>query len=318
MPFRGRRGRSGNAVLAALAILLVLVVLFAGVYFYVLPVFRHQPSPCPVPVLCPAKGPGVWKGQTNAVWIADYNSQMVQMTESNLSQYLRPGDGIALVMNNLSNWPAMNGAAQTLSQKFPDLLLRAYSGLDGGTGTAGGLSSSIGQLSPLFTQVSADYEVNGPLEFNPNGTWATTYFSNFSSIVHSAAPARFAIGYPSGRGVLGDYSGPPDNWNYGEFQAKGGLDGMTVETQMYCMEGYSEWEAAAQRLVTQYESYGLNLHTLSVQISVGGGGNGALYPETAFCASYWIANSAGSGNIFIWWSPSELGQVIQLLQSIGR
>src|SRR5579871_322342 len=99
---------------------------------------------------------------TGGLWIAVYNGLEVQAVVHGLAGELRAGDGIAVVMgNNSSTWSQDNAFATELHQAFPNVTLRAYLSLDGGTGKAGGLATTIAGLSPLFTQVSADWEPNG-------------------------------------------------------------------------------------------------------------------------------------------------------------
>jgi hypothetical protein len=256
--------------------------------------------------------PSRWSGQRDGIWIADYNGIMVNLTEQDLGSYLRPGDGIAVVLGNYSNFPHYNQEAANLSREFPQVTLRGYGSLDGAINRSGGLASTIGAISPLYTQLSGDYEVNGPLEFSPNGTAAIQYFMDYAKIVR--ASGRDAIAYPSGRGVLGDYSGPPDNWNYSSFARV--TDGQTIETQGSCGGSQSSWIHTTQKIWEEYNASGLSLSTLSLQISLGNGGNGANTSQAIACAQYW--RQVAHGNLFFWWGPQYESELIAILQAIGR
>jgi hypothetical protein len=267
-----------------------------------------------VAVLLPTNAPssGGWGGQHGGIWIADYNGIMVNMTQTALSGYLRPGDGIAVVLGNFSNFGFYNREANNLSKEFAGVTLRGYGSLDGAINRSGGLNLTIGSISPLFTQLSGDYEVNGPLEFTPNGTHAVQYFTDYSKIVR--ATGRLAIAYPSGRGVLGDYSGPPDNWNYSAFARV--TDGQTIETQGFCAGSQSSWVQATQQIWKEYNASGLSISTLSLQISLGVGGNGANASQAIACAQYW--RQVAHGNVFFWWGTQYEGELIQILKALGR
>jgi hypothetical protein len=279
------------------ALVVVAIVLLAAALALLPPPAHPRPS---------------WVGQQDGIWIADYNGIMVNLTESALGSFLRPGDGIAVVLGNVSNFPYYNQEASNLSKEFPQVTLRGYGSLDGATGMAGGLARTIGMISPLYTQLSADYEVNGPVEFSPNGSAAIGYFTNYSQIVH--ASGRYSIAYPSGRGVLGDYSGPPENWNYTSFARV--TDGQTIETQGYCGGSLSSWVRATQQVWKEYNASGLSISTLSLQISLGTGGNGVNATQAIACAQYW--RGVAHGNLFFWWGPQYEAELIQILQAIGR
>jgi hypothetical protein len=298
------------------ASLIVIVVVVCGAYAF-LTINVSPPGCCPTVVDCLYSFcHGGWPGQSGAVWIEENNAEMVGITETVLAQYLRPGDGIAVLLHNASDFAADNARALQLHQAFPSVILRGMTTLDGGTGSAGGLRTTIGSISPLFSQLSADYENNGPVEFSPNGTAALNYFANFSQLVHGGNPPRYAVGYLSGRGVLGDYSGPPDNWDYGQFASV--LNGMTIETQSLCANGTASWDKGVTKIMAEYEKDDLSLATLTLQITVGPGWfeNGVSASQAISCANYW--RNVGPGNILIWWSPSYLAQVTELLQGIGR
>jgi hypothetical protein len=282
---------------AGRALLIVAIVLIATVAYV---------------VSTPPPGPPEWSGQSDGIWIADYNGIMVNMTKYYLPGFIRPGDGIAVVLSNYSNFGFYDEEAQALAKEFPGVTLRGYSGLDGGDNVSGGLATTIKAISPLYTQLSGDYEVNGPIEFNPNGTAGVQYFQQFSDIVH--ASGRVAIAYPSGRGVLGDYSGPPDNWNYSDFARA--TDGQTIETQGFCASSQSSWVRATQQIWREYNASGLSTSTLSLQISLGIGGNGANASQAIACANYW--RQVAHGNLFFWWGPQYEGELIEVLEGIGR
>ena len=261
----------------------------------------------------PSKAPGrvPTVAQSDGVWIAVYNGQEVQAVIHDLAGHLRAGDGIAVVMSaNASGWAQDDHFAALLHRAFPNVTLRAYLSLDGGTGRAGGLASTIGLLSPLFTQVSADWELHGPVEFDPSRPATMAYFHAFARIVQPTG--RAAIGYPSGRGISGSYAGAPDRWDYGLFATA--LDGQTVETQGLCASG--GWMHAVQKLWNQYNASGVPTSTLSVQISLGPGGNGVSAARAIGCAQSWRA--LDHGNVFLWWEMSQLGSLETVLNALGR
>lgn len=282
---------------ALVAILLVAVVL-GGYLFVTVPPTRPTPS-----------GAG---GQSDGVWIAVYDGIMVNYTIRTLAPYLRPGDGVALVMGNSSaNFSMDNYYGELLHQALPFVTLRAYMSLDGGTGRAGGLASTIGEISPVFTEVSGDWEVHGPVEFNASYNATLGAFQEFASIVRGSG--RLAIGYPSGRGILGDYSGAPYDWNYGTFARY--LDGMTIESQGLCVN-HTQWPEAVSKVWGEYNASGVSTSTLSLQISLGSGGNGVNATEASYCANYW--RGVDHGNVFLWWGPDLGPSVVDILQAIGR
>lgn len=265
-------------------------------------VLRESPTASEPPVF----------GQSDGIWIAVYNGLEVNYTIHTLKSYLRPGDGVALVMHNDSrNWSMDDYFANLLHAALPGITLRAYMSLDGGTDRAGGLTTTIGDLSPNFTQASADWEVNGPVEFDPSFNATVAYFEAFSSIVR--ASGREAIGYPSGRGVLGDYSGPMDHWNYGSFAQY--LNGMTIETQGLCLNA-SQWPVAVSKIWREYNESGISTSSLSLQISMGVGGNGVNASEASYCANYW--RSVDHGNLFLWWGIPQENELLSVLRAIGR
>jgi hypothetical protein len=237
---------------------------------------------------------------------------MVNYTIQSLGPYLRPGDGIAVVMGGSgANWSHDTAFAQQLHDAYPNVTLRAYMSLDGGTGRAGGLASTIGNVSPLYTQASADWEINGPVEFNPSYNATIAYFDAFASIVRPTG--RMAIGYPSGRGVIGDYSGTQDHWDYGQFARH--LDGMTIETQGLCVN-QSQWPIAVSKVWGEYNGSGLTTDSLSLQISLGTGGNGVDAGRASYCANYW--RQVHHGSVFLWWSVAEEPALLDVLRAIGR
>jgi hypothetical protein len=249
---------------------------------------------------------------TDGIWIAVYNSQEVQAVIHHLSTDLRSGDGIAVVMSsNASKWGADNRFATELHAAFPNVTLRAYLSLDGGTGKAGGLAKTISSLSPLFTQVSADWEVNGPVEFNPTFNATMAYFHAFAQIVQPTG--RAAIGYPSGRGIAGSYAAAPDNWNYGSFATA--LNGMTIETQGLCA-ATGAWGPAVSEIWSQYNASHVSTDTLSLQISIGLGGNGVSASQAIGCATHW--RQLDGGNLFFWWEMAQLRQLETVLGHLGR
>lgn len=287
--FPGALGRLGGPGLAIALALLMLPVATAG------PVAFRQPT-----------------GQSDGVWVAVYNGLEVQAVIHGLAGYLRSGDGIAVVMNHTAaGWGQDNQFASELHRAFPNVTLRAYLSLDGGTGKAGGLATTIGELSPLFTQVSADWEVNGPVEFDPSFSATMAYFHTFAQIVEPTG--RAAIGYPSGRGIFGSYAGAPDHWNYGTFASE--LNGMTIESQGLCASP-GAWAPGVSKVWSQFNESQLSTRTLSLQISLGTGGNGASVAQAVGCASYW--RHLDQGNLFFWWELGELGSLETVLRDLGR
>ncbi len=251
-------------------------------------------------------------GAGDGIWIAVYNGLEVSAAIHDLSGLLGPGDGIAVVMSaNASAWGQDNQFATELHQAFPGVTLRAYLSLDGGTGRAGGLASTVGTLSPLFTQVSADWEVHGPVEFNPSYSATMAYFQEFAQIVQPTG--RAAIGYPSGRGVFGSYAGAPDRWNYGKFATE--LNGMTIETQGYC-SSLASWAPAVQKIWSQYNASGVPTSNLSLQISLGSGGNGVSVVQAVQCATYW--RQVDRGNVFLWWEMGQLTGLETVLRTLEQ
>jgi hypothetical protein len=238
-------------------------------------------------------------GQAYGIWLVAYSGIMIRDIIHNLSSYLHPGDGVAIVLHN-GGFAKLNSQAQAVHAALPNVTLRAYTSLDGGTGLAGGLATTIGKFSPLFSQLSGDYEVNGPVEFNANYSLALSYFSNFTSIVQSAGFQ--SIAYPSGRSVLGHQYG----WNYGGFANL--TDGQTIETQAYC--GH-QWRNATSKVWSQYNTTNVSLRTLSLQISLGDRCNTW---QAIHAAKYW--RQLTRGNVFFWWGPRDVKEMVTILNQV--
>ncbi len=240
-----------------------------------------------------------WSGQSYGIWVAAYSEYEVQEVIHNLSGYLHSGDGVAIVLHP-GGFSALNREANETHAALPGVLLRAYTSLDGGTNHPGGLSRTISKFSPLFSQLSADYEVNGPLEFSANYTRALNYFTNFSAIVRSAGFQPIA--YPSGRSVLGGQYG----WNYGGFANV--TSGQTIETQAYCG---TPWRTAVSKIWSEYNTTHVSLRTLSLQISIG---RGCSEWQIIHAAKFW--RQLTHGNIFFWWGPHQIRELTNILRQV--
>ena len=235
------------------------------------------------------------------IWVVAYSGIMVREIVHNLSRYLHRGDGVAIVLHN-GDFAKLNSQASTIHAALPNVTLRAYTSLDGGTGVAGGLSGTIGKFSPLFTQISADYEVNGPVEFSANYSLALNYFSNFSKIVRGAGFE--SIAYPSGRSVLGHQYG----WNYSGFAKR--TDGQTIQTQAYCG---APWKRATSTVWGEYNTSGVSMETLSLQISLG---SRCTEWQAIHAAKYW--RQLTHGNVFFWWAPDKVDEMMTILRDVER
>jgi hypothetical protein len=73
---------------------------------------------------------------------------------------------------------------------------------------------------------------------------------------------------------------------------------------------------ATQKVWAEYNASGRSIATLSLQISLGIGGNGVNASEAIACAHYW--RQVAHGNLFFWWSVALEGELIQILKAIGR
>ncbi|HTT26250.1 MAG TPA: hypothetical protein VMH90_04730, partial [Thermoplasmata archaeon] len=78
----------------------------------------------------------------------------------------------------------------------------------------------------------------------------------------------------------------------------------------------ASWVKATQQIWREYNASGLSISTLSLQISLGVGGNGANASQAIACAQYWRA--VAHGNLFFWWGPQYESELVQILQAIGR
>jgi len=248
-----------------------------------------------------ASQPSTWAGESYGIWVAAYSGLEVREVIQNLSPYLHAGDGVAIVLHP-GGFATLNAEAQRIHSALPNVTLRAYTSLDGGTRVAGGLNRSIGKFSHLFSQLSADYEVNGPLEFSANYTDALDYFSDFSSIARGAG--YVPIAYPSGRSVLGSQYG----WNYGGFANVTG--GQTIETQAYCGK---PWKAAVSKIWSEYNTTKVSMKTLSLQLSIG---RGCSEWQIIHAAKYW--RQLTHGNIFFWWGPDRVREMVNILRQVER
>jgi hypothetical protein len=242
-----------------------------------------------------------WTGQSYGIWLAAYSGLEVREIIHNLSGYLHTGDGVAIVLHP-NGFTRLNNEASEVHTALPYLTLRAYTSLDGGIDVAGGLNRTIGKFSHLFSQLSADYEVNGPLEFSGNYSHALDYFSEFSRIVRNAGFQ--SIAYPSGRSVLGGQYG----WNYGGFANE--TTGQTIETQAYCG---APWKSAVSKVWSEYNSTHVSLRTLSLQLSLGRGCNEW---QIIHAAKYW--RQITHGNVFFWWGPQQVRELANILHQVEQ
>ncbi len=245
-----------------------------------------------------------WEGQGYGIWLVVYSQYQMRQVEQSLGKYLHPGDGIAVVLH-YHGMKAFNAEGVSLHAAFPGVTLRGYTSLDGPTGLAGGLAWTIQNISPVYTQLSADYEIHGPVEFSPNFTKTLQYFQTFTKLVHQSG--RLAIAYPTGRGVLGDYS---KTWNYGAIANV--TDGQTIETQGYCH--YGKWRNATRVIWNEYNQSGQSLRTLSLQITIGNDVNACSEWGAIHAAKYW--RQVAHGNIFFWWGPRDLKELEKILEYV--
>lgn len=257
---------------------------------------------------------------TNAngrVMVAAYNLNEVDAIRDRLSGYMVAGDGVALVVGSNDSTRANSWLSDLTPTLSPSsYTYRAYWGLDGVNSTPG-----ISNLSSTFTQVSADWEVHGPSEFKANpfctpwgpaGSVSMTTCQFFSSLDYRVnASSRTSVAYVTGQGLFGDYV--KYHWDYGTIASIVGAE--TVETQGYAHD-FTQWQSALNKLTSQFSNHSQPLSKLSVQVSLGAGGNGVNVSDAVAAIDY--AYSVGIPEVFLWYTQTTETWASSVLSKIDR
>ncbi len=235
-----------------------------------------------------------------------FNSgQVAYLTK--VASLLRPGDVVDLGKSSSNHTPdiaTLNAWAQELSPRLPSgvmLTVRVES--------LASVKVAARSLSPLFQGIMVDYEPS-PIFF-PTWTWNFTtalgYYGEATAICHEYHRLSFA--YPSGRPLLeGDLQ--PYHWSYGALAKV--VDFVDVEAQSDA--GHSKWPAAISKLVAQFANASVPLGLLTVQLSLGSGGNGVSESAALGDARYAVNRSVES--LYLWSSMSTESWLVPLVTAV--
>jgi hypothetical protein len=241
------------------------------------------------------------------VVLAAYNDEMITAIAGPLLHYLRSGDEVDLVSGNdghalsivtLNRWSAR------LAAVLPNgVALSAHtSGLEK-------VREVAAQTTRAIESVLLDYEP----DFDPLFSWdfpsTLAHLDRFAELCRGNG--RRAIGYPTGRAIQ-----EPDllrfGWDYGEMALH--VDALYPQTQHWASHAQSDWFSAISRLLDQHSRKGLDPRHLTVQLTIGQGGNGI--PAEIAVERWREAVDLGIGRVFLWWSPAFATEMQRFLTSI--
>jgi hypothetical protein len=239
--------------------------------------------------------------------LAAYNEPMVQAIAGPLQPFLHPGDEVDLVSGNQMHplsVPDLNRWQPALAARLPAGTLYAahMSGLPKVEEAARG-------MSPEIRSILLDYEPN----FDANFTWefptSLAYFDRFTAICK--ANGRRAVAYPSGRAIQ-EGSLQAYRWDYAELLRH--ADDAYPQTQHWASLGPGPWANALARLRGQFQQHGFDPRQITVQLTLGQGGN--AIPAVQAIPRYREALAGGIRRLYLWWAPPMLGEIQQFLQAI--
>jgi hypothetical protein len=239
--------------------------------------------------------------------LAAYNEAMVQAIAGPLMPYVRPGDEIDLVSGNqmhpisvadLNRWQAALAARLPAGTSFAAHM----SGLPK-------VEEAAAAMVPGIRSILLDYEPN----FDANFTWefapTLAYVDRFAALCR--AKGRRAVAYPTGRAIR---EGPllAYRWDYAEFLRH--ADDAYPQTQHWASLGPGPWASALATLRSQFPPHGLDPRQVTVQLTIGSGGN--AIPAEAAVDRYREALAGGLRPHYLWWSPPMAGELERFLRAI--
>ncbi len=235
-----------------------------------------------------------------------YNSGQVSYLAA-IEHLLRAGDTIDLgrsLPNNTPDIATLDAWAQQLGPHLP-----AGVTLTARVESVPNVRIAASSLSPLFGGIMVDYEPSPT--FFPSWTWnftaALAYYTAATAICHQYH--RLAYAYPSGRALLeGDLQ--KDHWSYGAIAKV--VDFVDIEAQSDA--SLSKWPTAISKLAAQFAAASVPIGRLTVQISLGSGGNG-VSPSVAISDGRYAANSS-VGSIYLWWSMTTESWVVPIVLTL--
>ncbi len=236
-----------------------------------------------------------------------FNSQQVSQVLA-LAPLLHAGDTVDLgksLSNHTPDIATLNSWAQRLSPSLPSGVL-----ITARVESLPNVLIAARSLAPLFGGITIDYEPS--TAFFPLWTWdfsaALAYFAAATAICH--LHHRIAVAYPTGRPLL-ENDLQKYHWDYGRIA--GAVDRVDVETQRY--GNTSVWAVAIPLLASQFTSASVPLSELSVQLSLGGGGNGVGESVAISDVKFALAHSIEA--IYLWWdsaSASWVGPIVKVIE----
>lgn len=239
-----------------------------------------------------------------------YNNQGLEVVRTGLRPYIRPGDIFLLVSGNNNRWidvTWLNTTAATLKDLYPNTVIMA-----GTSGLANVSSAASGVRAPIEA-VAYVYEPNFPNE--PEFTWdfsvTSANFDQATQLVHSRG--LLSVGKPTGRPIL-QAALQKHNWNYGILGQR--VDQMIIQTQTYCKKSPQAFEAAIDKVLSQYQEAGATGRWFPLVSVDPRAPNGVPIQRALDCAN--AIKGRGLTGFLMWWSPRHADVAIQLLQSLGR
>jgi hypothetical protein len=252
-------------------------------------------------------------GVVPIVWAPQFvGGSPLSLLQGPLLPYIYSGDSVMLSSGASVNQtpPDDSQLNHYLSELEPVLPAGViYEARTGGTSNVAALAAGV---SHSFTSLVYDYEPGFEPEFTYNFSKTMVAFENFSRIAHDAGFG--AIGYPFSAPAW-HANASSYGWNFGQLDARSGVDSLQVQLQGAAHQGESTWQLGVQALLAQYADYGLPPSALSVQITIAEGDPNNVSVADAY-ADYQYATEQGVGQIVLWFNSGTLQDVLQFLQDI--
>ncbi|MGI0066944.1 MAG: hypothetical protein ACREB9_00740 [Thermoplasmata archaeon] len=237
----------------------------------------------------------------NTAVVAAFNAGLVADLISGVGPYLLPGDVVDLVSGNSAGVadPADIAAwAAEIARALPRVRVSCH--------TSGLVNVRALLAAPLPANVygvAYDYEPNFEPEFTFD--WPTTLATHKTFAGYCHAAGKNAIGYPTGRAVLGDYG-----WNYGTLATV--CDELWVQTEGNCFGGSNE--SAMSALESQFRGAGVSLSRLRNNATIGSSADGVTPAAGAAC----LQQAPTGAGWYLWPTEGQMAQVAETLQLLGR
>jgi len=267
--------------------------------------------------------------------IDGYTSSMVTSLGTTLKSYLRTTDVVDLISgdsnstinpSNLVSWRATLGGELTGTHAVK------YAAHTAGLANVNAFfnsSSVFAEKSGTWLYVVYDYEPSFEPEFSWNQTNATGFMTDLHNAItyahaHGHHQVSYAIGYPTGRPLLGtNVTGTHlfVTWNYGAILKGSNVHGLWVQTQKYANLS-ANWTKAQTDLSNELKQYGLGSDlskTVLMQVSLGSGSPNVVNATTAEKdISTLCGSSTTTPLVYLWWTPAYLGSLEAVLAHYGR